>query len=253
MPRGGLAHEVSGEGEAIILLHPVGLDSGFWRDTARLLANRFRVICPDLPGHGQTPLGPPTPATTADYAAMVADFIAEETGPVHTVIGLSFGGMIAQELALARPDLLRRLVLAGCTATFPEAARPGIRERGALAEREGMDAIVETTLARWFSDEFLAQGGAEAVSARLLADDAAGWAAAWRAISTHDAEARLKNLSVSALCLAGEKDVAAPPAAVRAMAAAIPSSSFAVIPSAPHMMHLETPAAFSAAVLAFIG
>lgn len=195
----------------------------------------------------------PAPVTTADYAAIVASFISDNAdGPAHAVIGLSFGGMIAQELALARPDLVGRLGLCGCTATFPDAIRPSIRERAALAEREGMAAVADSTLARWFTEEFLARDAGNGVRARLLSDDVAGWATAWRAIAMHDAQARLESLSVPTLCLAGEKDVAAPPAAMHAMAKAIPQAGFAVLPAAPHMMHIETPAAFAAALSEFL-
>jgi pimeloyl-ACP methyl ester carboxylesterase len=246
-----IAFEHSGVGKPIVLLHPIGLDGTFWAPVARGLEANFSVYRPDMPGHGRTPLGE-RPKTTADYAAEIVRFIAERCAKAHAVIGLSFGGMVAQELALNHASCLDRLVLCGCTATFPAEARPAIHDRGALAEREGMEAVVQSTLERWFTPEFLASGKAEAVRHRLETDDPAGWAAAWSAISRHDAQSRLTGLGIPTLCIAGERDLAAPVQAMRVMADAIPASRFQVLPGAPHMMHVESPEAVVGALLPFL-
>jgi 3-oxoadipate enol-lactonase len=69
-----------------------------------------------------------------------------------------------------------------------------------------MNAVVEATLARWFSQAFIDTGGAEAVRQRLLSDDVSSWAIGWRAISELDNATALKTLGVPALCVAGECD-----------------------------------------------
>jgi pimeloyl-ACP methyl ester carboxylesterase len=246
-----IACEHSGVGKPIVLLHPIGLDGTFWARVARGLEANFSVYRPDMPGHGRTTLGE-RPKTTADYAAEVARFIAERCAKAHAVVGLSFGGMIAQEVALNHGSCLERLVLCGCTATFTAKARPAIRERGALAEREGMGAVVQSTLERWFTPGFLASGKAEAVRHRLETDDPVAWAAAWSAISRHDAQSRLASLRIPTLCIAGERDLAAPVEAMRVMAEAIPGATFQVLSGAPHMMHIESPEALVAALLPFL-
>ncbi len=73
-----------------------------------------------------------------------------------------------------------------------------------------MGAVVESTLSRWFTPEFLAAGSANAVRERLESDIPAGWANAWNAISHHYAADRIAALQVPVLCLAGQRDLAAP-------------------------------------------
>jgi pimeloyl-ACP methyl ester carboxylesterase len=115
-----------------------------------------------------------------------------------------------------------------------------------------MEAVVEPTLARWFTPGFRAAGGDAATRDRLLADDPASWAAAWRAIAGLDLASRLGGVRVPTLCVAGALDPAAPPPVLEAIAAAIPGARLAVLPQAPHMMQIETPDAFAAAVAGFV-
>jgi 3-oxoadipate enol-lactonase len=242
----------SGHGQTLVLLHPIGLDHTFWGPVTAALSDDHSVVSVDLRGHGDSPASVRGYAL-ADYADDVSHLIDElSIGPV-ALVGLSFGGMIAQVLTLRRPELVARLVLCGCPSRFPDEARGQIMERGALAEREGMQAVVEATLGRWFTREFIERGGAEETRRRLNDDDVAGWADGWRAISALDAHAHLEEIAVPTLCIAGELDEAVPPAAVEALASAIPKSRYQVLKDAPHMMQIEQPDLFAAAVRAFIG
>jgi hypothetical protein len=87
---------------------------------------------------------------------------------------------------------------------------------------------------------------------RLLADDVEGWAGAWQAISQVETQPRLKEIRVPTLVITGEADVSAPPARAEAMAAAIPGARLHIVPGAPHMLPMEQPAVFNAAVLDFL-
>jgi pimeloyl-ACP methyl ester carboxylesterase len=247
-----IAFEIAGDGPTIYLLHPVGLDGASWAAVSRRLEARFRVVRLDLPGHGGSPRLARSPRV-ADYAEAVGDLILRQSGRATAVVGLSFGGMVAQQLALSRPPLVGALALCGCTATFADAVRPMIRARGEAALQGGMGAVVETTLERWFTPAFLAAGGAGAVRARLESDDPRGWADAWAAMSLHDCQPKLGALRIPVLCLAGEKDLAAAPEAMGAMAAAIPGGRLDVIAGAPHMMQIETPDAMADRLAAFVG
>jgi 3-oxoadipate enol-lactonase len=241
-----------GDGPLVVLLHPVGLDRHFWGGLPAALAAHHRVLCLDLAGHGASP--PVTRPRPVDaYADDVAAAIREAGGGPATVIGLSFGGMVAQAVALRHPDLVAALMPCGCGGDFPENVRPILRERGLAAERDGMAAIVEATIDRWFNPPFRGDPAVERVRARLLSGDAAGWSAGWHSIADMSLTPRLGAVRVPTLVLAGERDVATTPAMAEAtVARAIPGARFAVLPGAPHMMQIEAEAAFTRAVLDFV-
>lgn len=168
------------------------------------------------------------------------------------LVGISFGGMIAQQVALARPDLVAGLVLAGCPGAIPAAGRDAMLKRGADAERDGIQAVLDATLERWFTPGFLSTNQAQKVANRLLSNTPSNWAAAWEAVAEHDALDRLKAIDIPTLVIAGEKDAATPLAAKQALAEAIPGSRLLVLPGAPHIMQVECADAFADAVIGFL-
>jgi 3-oxoadipate enol-lactonase len=233
-------------------LHPIGLDHTFWGPLTAVLSDVYSVVALDLRGHGDSP-GAVRGYALANYADDVSRLIDELSIAPVALLGLSFGGMIAQTLALRRPELVSRLVLCGCPSRFPDEARSQIKERGTLAEREGMQPIVEATLARWFTRKFIERGGAEETRRRLVSDDTAGWVNGWSAISALDTHAHLKHIAIPTLCVAGELDEAVPPAAVETLASAIPNSRYRILKDAPHMMQIEMGHRFADAVRTFLG
>ena len=95
----------------------------------RELAQTHRVICPDNRGSGWSRFAD-TPFTLADLADDVADVLDAEDVRTATVLGISMGGMIAQELALRHPERVERLILVGTRAPAPEfVERPGLGHR----------------------------------------------------------------------------------------------------------------------------
>jgi pimeloyl-ACP methyl ester carboxylesterase len=160
--------------------------------------------------------------------------------------------MIAQTIAIEHPNVLQRLILCGCPSEFPAAARPAIAERGASAERGGMAAVVDATMERWFTPGFIGSFEAERVRQRLLADDPRAWAIGWRAIARLDTSSGLAAIKAPTCCIAGSADAAVPLDAMRRLAGHIPQARFVELPGASHMMHLEQPDEFSAAVRAFL-
>ena len=241
-----------GAGPLVVLLHPVGLDGSFWGTLPETLAPARRVLCLDLAGHGSSPLVR-RPRPIEDYADDVAAAIRAAGGGPAAVLGLSFGGMIAQMVAIRHPDLVAALVPCGCGGDFPEAVRPMLRERGLAAERGGMEAVVDTTIERWFTEPFRTDPAVARVRARLLSDDIAGWSAGWHAIAGLSATPHLGEVRVPTLVIAGEKDVATPPAASEAtVARSIPGARFIVLPGAPHMMQVEAEVAFVKEAASFL-
>jgi 3-oxoadipate enol-lactonase len=246
-----LHHRIEGRGDAVVLLHPVGLDLHCWDAIAPDLARTRTVIRVDLRGHGGSRAADPA-TSLSDYAADLDALLgALAVGPA-AVVGLSFGGMVAQTLAIEHPRAVARLVVAGCPSTLSPEARKILSERGEAARSGGMAAVLDETLTRWFTPEFLATGGADVIRDRLLRTDPAAWNAAWQAISRIDTAPRLHAIACPTLCIAGTKDVAAPPQVLAAIADAVPGARFVLLQEAPHMMPVECPAAFLGALNAFL-
>jgi 3-oxoadipate enol-lactonase len=246
-----LYYELEGDGQPVLLLHPIGLDLTCWDAQVPALVPCFRVLRVDLRGHGRSEV-PPAPYTLAGMAHDVHELLQKlETGPAH-VMGLSLGGMVAQVLALEHPADVRSLVLADTVSTLSPEARAAIVERGEAARRGGMAAVLDNTLARWFTPAFMQAPVVARCRERLLADNVEGWAGAWQAISQVETQPRLAAVRVPALVITGEADLSSPPACAEAMAAAIPGAQLHILPGAPHMAPLEQPGAFTAGVLPFL-
>ncbi|MEJ8572378.1 alpha/beta fold hydrolase [Microbaculum marinum] len=234
-----LNHVIDGSGPNVLLLHPVGLDVTFLKPLADCLSDRYTVMRADMRGHGGTPTH--RPATLDDLVDDIHGLIAERAFAPATVVGMSFGGMLAQSLAVAYPHDVSALVLSTTAATFTPETRAVMEERAVTAEKGGMEAVLQDTLQRWFTPSFLGEPIVERVRDRLLADDVAGWAQTWRAIATLDVAPRLDAIEVPTLCIAGSEDKATPPTSVRAIAERIPGAEYVEVAGAPHMLFLERP------------
>jgi 3-oxoadipate enol-lactonase len=248
---GKLNYEVGGRGPHVVLLHPVGLDLTFLRPVADALRRDFTVLCIDQRGHGQSP-PPAGPHTLDDYADDVHGLLRELRFAPAAAMGFSFGGMVTQALALKYPDDITALVICACPATLTSQGRDIARARGDDAHRQGMAAVLEATLDRWFTPQFRAGGQADAARDRLLSGDIEGWAQAWHAIAGIDTLPRIHTVRAPTLCIAGELDKSSPPAIVRTIADAVPGARYAEIAGAPHMLFMERPQEVAAIAGAFL-
>ena len=226
-------------GPSLLVLHAAGLDT---RSVEFLGVDG--AIGPTLPGHGDR-CRPRPGLTLLDMADEIAGWVSE---PVD-VVGLSMGGMVAQHLALQHPDRVRSLVLACTTARTPTEV---LLQRAAATEVSSDEELVTTTLARWFTADFLARSPEPAplayARACLARIDHAAFADVWRAIAGHDVLDRLGGITVPVTCVAGSADVSTPPAELEALAERLPEARLVQI-DAPHMAPLERPGQFRSVVL----
>jgi 3-oxoadipate enol-lactonase len=225
----------------LVLLHPVGLDSGCWDLAAsQLPADAVRH---ELPGFGARPRRTPV-ATVQD----LADDVAESCPGMLDVVGVSFGGMVGQHLAVRHPDRVRSLLVA-CTGASTNAE--AMLGRAAAVEHGGMEGVLQSTLDRWFTAAALAarpeHPGVAYARRTLAALDPAAFADGWRTIAGHDALDGLRGVTARVTALAGAHDVSAPVERVRQVADLVPGARLIVL-DAPHMVHLERPQEFAAAV-----
>lgn len=245
-----LNHEIAGTGPNVVMLHPVGLDLTFLRPIVQLGKDRYRILSVDLRGHGRSPAAPPAHGFP-DFVGDVHETLRYAGMLPAAIVGFSFGGMTAQEFALKYPEDVTALALCACPSTHTPEGRKITAQRATDAETGGMQAILDATLKRWFTDAFRARGGDAAARERLLTDNVGGWAQAWRAISSLDAHPRLHQISAPTICVAGELDLSSPPAIVRAIADAIPGARYMELSGAPHMIFIEQPRETADAIFSF--
>jgi 3-oxoadipate enol-lactonase len=188
----------------------------------------------------------------ADFADDVHETLQAHGFAPCALGGFSFGSMTAQELAIRHPsDVCALLALAGpCSYDAPR--RAAIAARGTDSLAQGMTAVIDATMERWFKPAFRQSPAALAAREYLLNRDPRGWAQGWKAISGLDTEPRLHQLRIPALCVAGECDVSSTPAAVRRIADAIPGARYEVLPGAPHMLFIEQLDATAAVMMRFL-
>ncbi|MGF6272611.1 3-oxoadipate enol-lactonase [Massilia sp. UYP11] len=247
-PRSGKAPR-----HTVVLSHALGCDLSMWDSLANTLAQDCRVVAYDHRGHGSSdaPEGLYAMADLADDAARLLREL--DTGPV-VWIGLSMGGMVGQELALRHPALVRALVLANTTSGYPEAARAVWEQRIATVREQGIEAIADAVMGRYFHDDFRARKAATVARfrRRLVTTDPAGYIGCCNAVGRVDTTARLGQVAVPTLVLAGELDQGTPVAMAEVLAQAIPDARLEVIAHASHLAAVEQPEAFAASVAGFV-
>lgn len=235
----------------LVLVNSLGTDLRVWDALLPLLGDRFRAVRYDKRGHGLTD------ATPGDYAiAQLADDLARLLdarggGGGAVVCGLSIGGMVAQALAAARPDLVRGLVLMD---TAHKIGTPAMwAERAAAVRAGGIGSIADAVLVRWFSPEFHARRADELAGWRnmLTRTPVAGYLGCCAAIRDADLTATARALAVPTLCLVGDADGSTPPDLVAELAGLVPGARLATIAGAGHLPCVERPAAVARAMLGF--
>src|SRR5687768_11707129 len=148
MPKLNFAKQ--GRGPTIVLSHALGCDLTMWDETAAQLAPGYTVLRYDHRCHGNSEVVP-GPCSIEDMADDAAALIAEQVdGPVH-FIGLSMGGMVAQQIAVRHPDLIASIVVANSSSYYDDAARGMWRARIDTVLSQGMAAIADGAIQRWFT------------------------------------------------------------------------------------------------------
>ena len=238
-------------GTRVLLLHPVGIDLTFLAPLAALLATRYRVMRMDLRGHGAS-AALPLAQSLDDFADDVHDTLAHTSFAPCTVTGFSFGGMVAQTLALRHPPDVAALIPCACPCTLTPERRALSLARGDEAGRSGMGVVIDATMERWFTPAFRSSANAQAARTHLLERDVRGWTQGWRAMAKIDVLPRLPTLRLPTLCIAGELDISSTPENVAQIASAIPGAQYQIIPGAPHMLFIEQAEAVAQAITSFV-
>ena len=237
------------KGRPVVFAHALGLDLGLWDAVVPLLPPGLRIIRYDLRGHGLSDVPPPPYAMGA--LVRDAEALLDLVGVRDAVfVGLSVGGLIAQGLAVKRPDLVRAVVLANTAAKIGTRAIWDKRMRAVAGA--GIEAVADSVMARWFARSKQSGPLAGVWRARLLACPADGYAGVAAAIGAADFLTPTSGLRIPALCIAGTEDGSTPPDLVRELAELIPGARIHLIRGAGHLTPVEQPQAFADVLADFL-
>ena len=223
---------------AIVFINSLGTDFRIWDDVARPLAAAYRVVRYDKRGHGLSEL-PAGPALMADYAGDLAGLLDRLGVSGAAIVGVSIGGVIAQELYRLRPDLVAALIL--CDTAAKIGTEETWRQRMGEVGRGGVEAIADGVLQRWFTVGFRTRRGDELAGWRLMLTRTPkdGYLVACGALMRADLRPYCGRIAVPTLCVVGEEDSSTPVALVRELADAIARARFEIIAGAGHLPSLE--------------
>jgi 3-oxoadipate enol-lactonase len=249
-----LHHVVGGDAEApaLVLSNSLGATLEMWEPQLVELGERFWIIRYDHRGHGRSPVA--AGATTIDDLGRdLVELLDELALERISFCGLSLGGVVGMWLAVNAPHRVERLALCCTTASFP--SRQGWVDRAATVREDGVGAIADAVLGRWFTPPFL-ETHPDVVArfrAMLVSTPAEGYAACCDALADVELTSRLGMIAAPTLVLTGADDPVVPPAAGEALAAAIQGATHTVIEGAAHIANIEQPNAFTAALLRHLG
>mgnify|MGYP001218771710 CR=1 FL=1 len=169
-------------------------------------------------------------------------------------MSLPLAGVRVLDLSRLLPGPFATMVLADTTSRYAPEALPLWQGRVKTAQERGMEALVESTLGRWFTEPFRKSHPevTARVSAMIRATPVPGYVGCCQAIPRINLTERLKEIKCPTLVIVGEQDAGTPVAMAREIHAALPGSELAIIPSASHLSNMEQPAAFTRALTTFL-
>ncbi len=229
----------------VVFLNSLGTDARIWDAVAARLPEGTPILGMDHRGHGLSEEGPVTiEALAGDMAALM-----DRHGLARAVLcGVSVGGMVAQALAAARPDLARAALL--CCTGHRIGAPASWDARIAAVREGGLAGVADGVLARWLSPGFAEAHPALAAGCRamLVRTPPEGYAATCAAIRDADLTETAQRLDLPVTCLAGGADGATPPALVAELARLVPGAGLRILPGVGHLPCLEAPDAVAEAL-----
>ncbi len=245
-----LHYRIDGDpkGAPVVFCNSLGTDLRLWDAVLPLLPRGLKFIRYDKRGHGLSSL-PPGPYSMGALVRDAERLLDHLEIRDCVFVGLSIGGMIAQGLAVKRLDQVRALVLSNTGAKIGTPAMWA--ERIAQVEAQGIEALADATMQRWFSKAFRATPEIGLWRNMLVRQPAEGYAGCSAAISGTDFYTPTSGLRLPALGIAGDEDGSTPPDLVRETIELIPGSRFQLIRRAGHLPCVEQPQAYAAALTEF--
>lgn len=236
---------------ALLLINALGTSLEMWDDQADALTERFELVRFDARGHGRSTSGTRN-ELTIEQLAQDALAVLDACGIARAhLCGLSLGGMTAMQIARQWPDRVLKVILSSTTPHMPP--RETWQARIEQVRSQGMGAVAEATLTRWFTAQFRSAepGRVDRVRQMLLATQPDGYTACCAAIRDMDLREDIKAIRATTLCIGGLKDPGTPPSAAELIATSIPGAQLKMLDAA-HMLNIECAQEFTGALLEFL-
>ena len=236
----------------LIFSNSLATNLAIWDEQARALGSSYRVLRYDQRGHGATE----APGGRYRFETLIADAVALmdalAIGKAHFA-GLSMGGATALGLAQEHPGRVDRVIVCDSPCQSTPASAQQWEERIAIAEKQGMDALVEPTVTRWFPPDIIKDNPPylDRVRQMVRATPVDGFIGCAAALADHNYAAAVSTVTRPVLFMAGEKD-GITPAAMRKLNEALPGSRYVELPGAGHISNLDRPQAFTRAIEDFL-
>lgn len=234
---GGTSYIERGAGEALVLIHGVGLNADAWEPQIEAFALTHRVIAPDMFGHGGS-VPAPEGATLDDFVQQVRRLLDDLSISSANVVGHSMGGLVAMGLAIAKPQRVKRVAVLNSVYERSPEARAAVEARAAEIATKAPDNF-DGTLSRWFGDA--ASPWRDRVEGWLKSTDHAGYATAYTLFASGDTaySGKISGILCPALFATGALDPNSTPAMAETMAKMATRGTVQVIAGARHMMNLS--------------
>jgi len=205
---GGVTLHRRGQGPPLMLLHCLGVDHKLWDMACAGLERDFTLLAYDFPGHGEAAV--PAGRYGIEQLSAQLEALLRRAGIARaSLAGISLGGLVAQDFAARRPDLVDKLVLIDTTPRYTDEMRGMWAQRAAQARQAGVRALIPGLLDIWFTKEFLA-GNPEAVRyvrGCFEACSGEGYALACEALAAADLRDGAPRIKAPALVVCGQQDI----------------------------------------------
>ena len=240
--------------QPLVFLHGIGGAARAWRSQLEVFGERYHAVAWDMPGYGGS--SPLARVSIATLAEALQDFLQVIAAPRPILVGHSIGGMIVQQWLVNNPDGASAVVLAQTSPAFGKAdgdwqksfieARLGPLDRG-----ETMASLAPSLVKELVGDDPDPEGMTIARECMASVPEAS-YRASMLALLGFDQRQALKDIKVPTLVLSGAKDKNAPAPMMAKMASFIPSASYVELEGAGHLVNLERPRPFNAALDRFL-
>lgn len=240
-----LSYEVSGAGAPVVLLHAGVADRRMWEGLRAPLSTAHTVVTPDLRGFGESQIGSDGYSHVADVRAVLDHLGIDRV----SVVGASFGGLVAMQFATAHPDRVDRLVLAAPPLPgwdWSDAMRTFWAEEDESLERGDVDAAVETNVRMWAGTDPGVQDVVRAMQWRAFELQLASTA------QEQDEPVEPASITAPTLIVVGSADLLDFGAIADQLVRTMPDANRAIVQDAGHLVPIERPDEFAALVTGFL-
>ena len=252
----GLYYESCGQGDPLLFIHGLGSSSRDWENQVPHFTERFRVVTPDLRGHGKSDK-PAGPYSNRLFARDIAEFIKSlNIAPAH-VVGLSLGGFIACQLASDHGDLVRTLIVVNSVPGLPrETFKDRLRISSTLLLRRVIVQLFGMRgLALFLGKKLFPRAEQKALRRtfieRWAENDKQAYLASLASVSEWSLDHRLDSIRCPTCLISGEHDIF-PLALKESYASKLPDARLVVIPNSGHFTPVDEPERFNQAVMEFL-